>query len=239
MPWPPDWRCGSETAQVKDINLIPPQYFVRRATIRHATGWGLALAVIVAAVGGTAFWQHGRLRTARRALENQTRSAELVAPLREQLKALAVERTRLEGDLDRISSLLHRKYRSGLLAHIANSVNDDIVLTELVFQTPRQASREAAGTGPVSRRNAAASPAQAPQAAQTPGSKHCTLILKGYALSEVEFTRFVTSLREGTLMPDVRLEFVQQAEERYPGLKTFELRCTVSDEEEAYEPAQG
>ena len=222
---------------MKDINLIPEQYFVRQSAVRHTIAWGILLALAVFSVIGGAIWQFGRLATARKALENYTRSADSVLPLREQLQQLAQERTALEDQLERVRQLLHRKYRSGLLAHIANSMNDDIVLTDFTFTMPAAAADgEAANTGPVSRRDAAQTPAEATLSRPTAAAP--TLVLKGYALSDLEFARFITSLRKGTLMPDVRLEFVQQAEGNDTGLKTFELRCTLTENATSHEPAQ-
>ena len=71
---------------MKDINLIPERYFVRQSTVRHTIAWGIVLALAVFSVVGGAIWQFGRLATARKALQNYTRSADSVLPLREQLQ---------------------------------------------------------------------------------------------------------------------------------------------------------
>ena len=209
---------------MKDINLIPEQYFTRQAMIRHAVGWGLGLCLVLLGAASTAWWHHGRIVTAREQLVELTRAADSVGPLREQIQALAHERTVLEDELLRIGELLGRRYRSGMLAHIARSINDDIVLTEMILDAPKSIPAANTTDQPLSRR-AARSSGPAPANAQLQSAP--ALLLKGYALSDVELTRFIGNLRNGEGMQGIRLEFVQQAPGYAPGVKMFELRCAM------------
>jgi hypothetical protein len=139
----------------------------------------------------------------------------------------------MEAQLDRVGSLLARKYRSGLLAHVAGCVNDDIVLTSLRLEPPPS---EAPAAQPPSSR--ATPPTPEPRAPR-PTSTGPALLIRGYTLSDLELARFISSLRQSEQIEGVRLEYSQQAEGPLAGLKSFELRCTITHKGSSDEPSQG
>jgi len=225
-------------ALMKQINLIPEQYLVRRAAARHAVCWGVGLSGLLLIILTAAGWHHQRLAYARKTLDSRTRAVEAIEPLVRQINQLAIERTRLQQRLARVQLLLRRKYRSAILTHIAQCINDDVVLTTLTFHSPyRQDPVASSSSGSLSRRSQVTT--HNGSAEEPDGSAETTLVLKGYALSDVELTRFIASLREGSVLQDVRLDVAEQAPGHRSGLKSFEIRCIVPGGEPANESAQG
>jgi len=219
---------------MKSINLIPEEFLVRQAAIRHAVGWGIVLAIGCTAVGSGALWQHRKLSRSRSVITNGNSTAKSVEQLRAQLAQLATERTKLEAGLSRVTSLLSRKYRSGLLPYIADCTGDDIVLTDIILAAAEDAEPEKAVSTSrrISRRRAPRKPREEKKQRQRlpaeAGRSVPILTLKGYTLSDIALTRFITGLREAEQIGNVQLRFAQQAKGSLSELKTFELLCTMN-----------
>ncbi len=217
---------------MKSINLIPEEFLVRQAAIRHALGWGVVLAIAFTAVGSGALWQHRKLASSRSVITNGNSLAKSVEQLRARLAQLATQRTKLETNLSRVTSLLSRKYRSGLLPYIADCIEDDIVLTDMTLAAAEEAKSErAASTSKrISRRRARLnSSPRKPREEKKERPQHSgpILTLKGYTLSDIALTRFIAGLRRAEQIGNVQLLFAEQAKGSLSELKTFELLCTM------------
>lgn len=212
---------------MKSINLIPEEFVVRETIVRHVIGWAIGITLAVSGIAGGAWWQHSALAADRSEVETMNETADAVQDLREKLTGLVEERAELDKRIDNVNSLIGHCSCAKLLADVAEHISENLVLTLFALegnttQVEQPTSRN------LSRREAKHEPEENHQRKRP--DNQSVLKLKGWVLSDIELTRFISGLRENEIIGDVQLVYAKHPPQRPNGLKTFELRCTLDDE---------
>jgi len=199
---------------MKQINLIPPEYIHLRYVRRRATVWAELVLSVSAMVGALALNIHGQLQAAEKEHQRLARKAELHRQVSMQLNSLAAEKAKLIERLTDVYAVLRKRSCAAVLYDIAAATGRKVFLSELTFDTTRrrapnagQAAQAGAGEGPET-------------------EQERVIVLKGYALTNLDLTRFVSRLNAVASLQSVNLRFWRQ--DVLDGLKliSFEIDCS-------------
>jgi len=204
---------------MKQINLIPPDYTHLRYVKRRAVVWVELVLAAIAVLATLTLNLHGQLHKVQKEKQQLAQKAELHRQIVLQLNELAGRKTQLILRLTDIYAAQRKRVCSRILYDIAAAGNGKIFLTEFTLDsvTPRD-GRKPSG----SRASAGASAAEDEAASE--GQR--VLVLKGYALTNVDLTQFVSGLSGMSSLKAVKLRLWRQ--DVLDGLKliSFEIGCS-------------
>jgi len=202
---------------MKQINLIPPDYKQSRFVRRRAITWiafGLAVSAMVSSIGLNLHAKIGRMERERAELETKVNA---IDDVKADIQAVAVEKRAICEKLQEIYAIQRRRTNTPILHDIAAACNDKIFLEQVGFAGEKQAPDTKLETA------AGAAPASVPQPVVTR-----RITLKGYALTNLDLTHFVSGLSASKLLSQVNLKFWRQEPIRELKLIAFEIECFPS-----------
>jgi len=197
---------------MKQINLIPADYKQSRFVRRRVITWiafALAVSAMVSSIGLNLNAKIARMQRERIQLETK---ANTIDDVKADLQAAAAEKRAICEKLQEIYALQRRRTNTPILHDIAAACNDRIFLEQVGFAGEKAA--------PEAKPSAAAGTAPAPEPVITR-----RITLKGYALTNLDLTQFVSGLSASKLLNRVSLKFWRQEPVRELKLIAFEIEC--------------
>jgi Tfp pilus assembly protein PilN len=204
---------------MKQINLIPSEYAHSRYVRRRAAIWAELVLAVSAMVGALALNLHGRLEAAGKENTRLTAKVQLHQQLSMQLQALTAEETAVVAKLKEIYAAQQRRVHSAILHDIATACNDKVFLVEVAI-----------GAGKAHKGLALPNPRGAGKPPPKPEDGKSTIVLRGFALTNLDLTRFVSELSKAAMLKDVTLKFWRQETVETLKLISFEIESTPNIE---------
>jgi len=206
---------------MKEINLVPEAYVLRRQVRSHLIGWSVLLAAFVSVLLLSMWRAQVRRQRARRELTRHQEFNQRAATLRTELSQLAGEKLQVRAKSRFFARILWRACRSRELAYISSCADEEMVLVRLgerksVVEVPT--GKPALG----SRGRRARKPA-APKVKKT--TRH--LLIEGYALSNLNLARFIARLANSPYFERIDLKHSQQAKFLKARVFRFEVECAL------------
>lgn len=196
---------------MKQINLIPPEYSHSKYVRRRVTIWAEMVLAVVAMVGALSLNLRGRLQAAENERAGLAMKAEVNRKLAQDLKTIAARKQQAVEKLSALYGIQRKRVCGAILHHIADACGDRVFLVEMTIgRTPKAKNIPAA----LQRRRADRS---------TGGDR--TIQMKGYALTNIDLTQFVSRLSRSSLLSEVNLKFWRQSDVEAFKLINFEIEC--------------
>ncbi|HUU68932.1 MAG TPA: PilN domain-containing protein [Planctomycetota bacterium] len=198
---------------MKQINLIPADYKQSQYVRRRAITWiafVLAVAAMVSSIGLNLNAKITRMQREQAQLQSKT---EAIDDVKADLQVVAVEKKAICEKLQEIYAVQRRRTSTPILHEIAAACNDKVFLNQVSFAGDRAAPVQPAPAGS----------GTASSAAEPPATRRITL--KGYALTNLDLTQFVSMLSASTLLNEVNMKFWRQEPVRELKLIGFEIEC--------------
>ena len=202
---------------MKEINLIPEAYVLRRQVRGHLIGWSALLAVFLAVLLLATWRCQARVGRARLELTRHQEFERRSNKLRVDLARLAEEKQQVRTRSRFFARILWRACRSRELAYISSCADKEMVLVRL-------GERKSEIEVPVK------PAAVAPKKPAPPKKKTVRrLLIEGYALSNLNLARFIARLSNSPHFERIDLKHSQQAKVLKARLFRFEVECALKE----------
>ena len=199
---------------MKQINLIPPEYAYSRYLRRRITIWLELTVAIGAMIGALGFNLHRSADGAQKEHKRLQAGAAAFKQISADLHAVAADKRVITEKLKDIYATWRERRYSVILSDIAAACNDRVFLTELTVGAEKPPAK---GLPRLRDKN---------KTAPEPPKEGKTVIkLIGFAVSNLDLTKFVSDLSKSEALSEVNLKFWRQDSMGALKLIKFEIEC--------------
>jgi len=222
---------------MKQINLVPAEYAYSRYLRKRVVVWVTFVLAVGAMVCGIGLNLNARTRKAQHEKQQLAARLETLRGISDELQAVSDEKAATCGRLKEVYAIQRKRANAAVLHDISAACNDKVFLTQVAMNVlepapdakPAAPRTPPARTPPPKRPPRAGSPPQPPEAAAPPANDaakaRTVLTLKGYALTNLDLTQFVSGLSSSKAIKQVNLKFWRQETVIELKLIGFEVEC--------------
>ena len=207
---------------MRGINLIPQEFFETQDRNQRLRVWLLIMSATAAALLMLGVHAHRQLRAERDDLLSIKSTLARISSLRNELKALSMNKTLLEEETAAVDRLFQHSTWSVGISEIAAASRDRVMLSTL-----------SAGPGGAAPPPRVVSTTVVPLGATQPVEQkdiRRSMVLSGYAVSNVALAEYLTALAESPRLGNANLEFSRLAALGGVDLLEFEIHCDADDD---------
>lgn len=204
---------------MKQINLIPPEYAYSQYLHRRIIIWLELTVAIGAMIGALGFNLYRSADGAEREHKRLQAKAAAFRQISADLHAVAAEKRGITEKLKDIYATCRERVYSVILSDVAAACNDRVFLTELTIGAEKPPARRL----PRSRNKNKTAP-------EPPKKEKTVIKLVGFAIANLDLTKFVSDLSKSAALSEVNLKFWRQDSMGALKLIKFEIECYPQSE---------
>ena len=201
---------------MKQVNLLPPEYAYARYFRKRAATWVAFIVAAGAMIGSLGLNLGSQLRAAEGEKQRLEDRIQTLKNVNAEIQVIASEKTAIAAKLADIYQAQRKQVNAAILHDLAAASNERVFLVD-VSMSP--------GAPP------APKPTPAPAAA-VPEKPRTVLTLRGYALTNLDLTQFVSGLAKSDALKQVNLKYGRQEVVMQLKLIAFEIECLPNSEQQ-------
>jgi len=206
---------------MKQVNLLPPEYAYARYFRKRLATWAAFILAAGAMVGSLGFNLSSQLHKAQAEKQRLQGRIETLKNVNDEIQGIAVEKAAIAAKLADIYRAQRKQVDATILYDLAAASNDRVFLVDVLMSI---------GAPPAPKPTPA--PAAAVAAAEADVKPLAVLTVRGYALTNLDLTQFVSGLAKSSSLKQVNLKYGRQEVVMKLKLIAFEIECLPNIEQQ-------